>query len=144
MKQTTSWGEESVVGHYQQKVILPNLTRLVAPKKGEVILDLGCGEGYFAKKFAHDGARVIGVDNSKKLIALAQKNAGPNEEYHVWSADDLHSLKDGGVDKITIILAIQNMDNAHAVIKECARVLKINGQLFIVMNHPAFRIPQAS
>lgn len=144
MKKDTSWGGESVVGHYQQKVILPNLTRLVAPKKGEVILDIGCGEGYFAKKFAGDGARVIGVDSSKRLITLAQKTAGKNEEYHAWSADELPSLKDASVDKITVILAAQNMDNLHSVFKECRRVLKPEGRLYMVMNHPAFRIPKAS
>lgn len=144
MKKTTSWDEESVVGHYQQKVILPNLTRLIAPKNGEIILDIGCGEGYFSKKFARDGAQVIGVDNSKKLIEIAKKTAAGNEEYHAWSADELHSLNNNFFDKATIILAIQNMDKAHSVLKECYRVLKPSGRLYIVMNHPAFRVPKAS
>ncbi len=144
MKKSTSWGGESVVGHYQQHVILPNLTRLIAPKKGELIVDLGCGEGFFAKKFAHDGAQVIGFDVSKELIEKAKETAGKNEEYHVGSAERLPLLKNSAADKITIILAIQNMDNAHAVLKECHRILKPGGRLYIVMNHPAFRVPKAS
>ena len=144
MKKDTSWGAESVVGHYQQKVILPNLTRLVAVKKGELVLDLGCGEGYFAKRFARDGARIIGVDNSKDLIEKAKESKNSNEEYYVGSADKLKMVRDASVDKITIILAFQNMDNAHTVAKECRRVIKPGGRIYIVMNHPAFRVPKAS
>src|SRR5258706_187881 len=111
MKKDTSWGGESVVGYYQQHVILPHLTRLVAPKKGEHIVDLGCGEGYFTKKFAHDGAKVTGVDISKELIAKAKESKNSNEEYYVGSAENLKHITDHVADKVTIILAIQNMNN---------------------------------
>ena len=36
------------------------------------------------------------------------------------------------------------MENVQGVFNECGRVLKENGKLFLVMNHPAFRIPKAS
>lgn len=144
MKKSTSWDEESVVGFYQKEVILPNLIRLLQIKKGENLLDLGCGEGYFSRAFAKIGARVTGVDNSKKLIELAKKTASKNEEYYAWSADDLRSLKDASFDKATVVLTIQNIDNIHQVFAECRRVLKTGGRLYLVMNHPAFRIPKAS
>ncbi len=144
MKKDTGWGEEAVVGYYQKEVILPNLHRLVAPEKDEVILDLGCGEGFFAKKFARSGAEIIGVDVSKKLIAAAQRTAGKNEKYHVGSAADLAFIRNSSVDKILFILSLQNMDNAHLVLKECHRVLKPEGRMFFVLNHPAFRVPKAS
>lgn len=132
------------MGYYQKGVILPNLHRLAAPKKRETILDLGCGNGYFAKKFAAAGAEVIGVDIAAELIAEARKTAGKNEEYHVGSAEKLDFLRNSGVDKILLVLAIQNMDNIHKVLRECHRVLKPEGKMFIVMNHPAFRVPKAS
>jgi ubiquinone/menaquinone biosynthesis C-methylase UbiE len=143
MKKDTSWGSESVVGYYQKNVILPHLT-LVAPKKGEMIVDLGCGEGYFAKKFAHDGASIIGVDVSKYLIDKAKESKNSNEEYYVGSAENLKHITDHVADKVTIILAIQNMNNVHAVLKECHRVMKPGAKLYMVMNHPAFRVPKAS
>jgi len=140
----TSWEQESVIGFYQEQVILPNLLRLVYPKAGEVILDIGAGEGYFAKAFAKSGAEVIGVEISKKLVERAKKTAGKNEKYFAGSADDLTFLKSGLADKAMIILAIQNFDNVHAVFAEAKRVLKPGGKLIIVMNHPAFRIPKHS
>ena len=53
-------------------------------------------------------------------------------------------IEDKRVDKISIILAIQNIENLAGTLSECSRILKQNGKLFIVMNHPAFRIPQKS
>ena len=142
MKQNTSWGEEYVFGEYQKELILPNLLRLLDIKKDEVILDLACGQGFFSREFAKAGAKVIGVDISKELIEIAKKNRGVT--YYVASADKLTFLKNQSVDKITIVLAIQNIENAHGVFAECQRVLKPNGKLLLVMNHPAFRIPKES
>ncbi|HQL12188.1 MAG TPA: hypothetical protein PK507_04160 [bacterium] len=36
---------------YQNKVILPNILRLLDIRPGNEILDLGCGTGFFANEF---------------------------------------------------------------------------------------------
>lgn len=148
MKKDTSWGKFAQwyqellqkEGSYQKEVILPNLSRVLAIKKGEVILDLACGEGFFSREFAKQGAKVIGADISKELIGLAKKHFPKTIEFHVGPADNLAFLKSGSVDKIVIVLAIQNIENYNGVLKECFRVLKNGGSLFMVLNHPAFRI----
>lgn len=139
----TSWGKTYHWGEYQRDLILPNLLRLLNIKKGEAILDLGCGPGFFAKEFAQLGARVWGVDISKELIKFARANA-PAVDFYDGSADDLGFLEDNSVDKITVILAIQNIENVTGFFSECQRILKKGGKIFLVMNHPAFRIPKAS
>lgn len=143
MKKDTSWGKSFVVGEYQKELILPNLLRLLEIKKGEVILDIGCGPGFFANEFAKKGAKVIGVDVAKDLIELAKKSVS-GAEFIVGAAENLGFLKNKSVDKITLVLAIQNIDNVHKVFAECQRVLKPGGKIFIVMSHPAFRVPKAS
>jgi trans-aconitate methyltransferase len=45
---------------------------LLAPKAGERILDLGCGDGALTEKIAQRGARVVGIDSSPEFIAAAQ------------------------------------------------------------------------
>src|SRR5262249_6978810 len=45
---------------------------LLAPRAGERILDLGCGDGALTKRLADLGADVIGVDASPEMVAAAQ------------------------------------------------------------------------
>lgn len=135
---------------FQKNVLMPNLIRIVEPKKGMMILDLACGQGYFARAFHQNGAKVIGYDISKELIALAlekEKKRKEGEEkiqFHVTPADSLPFLQDGTIDVITIVLALQNIENILGVFAECSRVLKSGGRLVMVINHPAFRIPKRS
>ncbi|MDD5152482.1 MAG: class I SAM-dependent methyltransferase [Candidatus Pacebacteria bacterium] len=129
---------------YQTKVILPNLVRAMSIKKGARVLDLACGQGFFSRAFALEGAEVAGVDISKELIALAQKQSPKEIRYFVRAADDLGVFQDGYFEKITIVLSLQNIEAPHKVFKECARILAPGGKLFIVLNHPAFRIPKES
>jgi len=158
MKKETSWGSVSEwyndllntsSDSYQKNVILPNLLRLVDPKKNMTILDLACGQGYFSHAFAEKGAEVIGSDISKELIGLANKVNDGNKDsnkpkFYVSPADNISFIKDSSIDTITIVLALQNIENLADTIKECSRVLKNGGKLFIVLNHPTFRIPENS
>jgi ubiquinone/menaquinone biosynthesis C-methylase UbiE len=129
---------------YQANVILPNILRALDIKKGRVILDLACGQGFFTRQFHEAGAKVIGVDISRKMIELAKKNSPKEIEYHVAPAHRLGFIKDGSIDVVTIILGIQNIENINDVFKEVSRVLRKNGRMFIAMNHPAFRVLKKS
>lgn len=148
----TSWGNVADwyndlpenKGSYQKEVILPNLMRTMNIKKGDVVLDLACGTGFFAREFFKMGGKVIGIDISPELIEIAKKNSPKEIEYLASSADNLNEIKNGSIDKIAVILAIQNIENISGVFSECKRVLKDGGKMFLVMNHPSFRIPKKS
>jgi ubiquinone/menaquinone biosynthesis C-methylase UbiE len=152
MKRDTSWENVAEWYHgllegdkdsYQRKVILPNSLRLLEIKKGQIVLDLACGEGFFPGHFKAAGASVIGVDASSKLIEIARKN-NPEIKFHIAPAHKLGFLKNSSVDSIAIILALQNIENAKEVLSECRRVLKEGGKLLLILNHPAFRVPKES
>lgn len=157
----TSWGHVADWYHallaegkdtYQKEVILPHLLRLLSIKKGERIIDLACGQGFFSRALYAHGAYVIGVDVAPELIERARQETArisPKAEvralsFEVASADNLSFIAPASVDKVVIVLAIQNIANAHRVFAECARILKPKGSVYIVLNHPVFRIPQSS
>ena len=51
-----------------------DLLNLLEPKKGEKILDLGCGTGQLTNLIASSGADVSGLDMSPNMINIAKKN----------------------------------------------------------------------
>lgn len=139
------WYDENIEkeGSYQKDLILPNIIRLMSIKKDEKILDIACGQGFFSREFARAGGLVSAFDISPQLINIA-KNRENNLKinYSISSSDKMFSFKDNTFDKATIILAIQDIEKLGETMSEASRVLKNGGELFMVINHPTFRIPK--
>ncbi len=153
MKKTTSWNKvagwydsllEDGKETYQSAVILPNLLRVLEIHPGEKILDLACGQGFFSRAFHTAGARVIGIDISRKLIEFAKKNTPQNIEYYKASVAKIPMVPEGSMDKVVMVLAAQNIENIEGAFYEASRTLKRGGTFSIVLNHPAFRIMKGS
>lgn len=51
------------------------ISRLVPPEKQTQLLDIGCGPGIYAEKFAALGYQVTGVDYSRRSLAYARDSA---------------------------------------------------------------------
>ncbi len=151
-KKETSWGkvadwyDDMVLSDdsYQKTLILPNLLKAMEIKKGQKILDIGCGQGFFANEFSKAGAVVTGIDVSHELIEKAKKNSSKFINYFVSNADNLLNIENGTFDKIVSVLAIQNIENLGRTFSEMSRVLNPKGEVFLVINHPSFRVPQKS
>ncbi len=152
-KKKTSWGHVATwygdllgaqADTYQSKVILPNIVRMLSIKEGERVLDIACGNGFFSEEFTKLGAQVTGVDIAHELIIDAKKNTNKKITYHVASADRMLGVRDATYDSATIILALQNIENVSGTLSEAYRALLQTGKLYLVMLHPAFRIPRDS
>jgi len=150
----TSW--DNVAGWYDKHVteasdhhkdlIIPEALRILGVKRGQKILDVGCGQGVLCRELSEKGALITGIDSSKKLIDIAQKRSrnDPNISYIVSNAAKMDKLSDGSFDSLVSVLAVQNMDPLQDIAKESARVLNKGGRLLWVLNHPCFRIPRQS
>ncbi|KKU26156.1 MAG: hypothetical protein UX37_C0005G0015 [Microgenomates group bacterium GW2011_GWA2_46_16] len=132
-------------GHYfHEHVILPRLKLMLDPKPGESVIDIGCGQGVYARTLAHN-VNYTGIDSSKELIAEAKKLTNNSQQvYYFADATRGIPVPDASFDHATCILAIQNMKDGAGVIKNISTSLKQSGDLVIVMNHPSFRIPRQS
>lgn len=90
--------------------------------EGNVVLDAGCGEGYYTSAFAEKNT-VCGIDISKDALRYAAKRCS-GCEFAVASIADI-PLKDGAVDCVVSIFAPDSRE-------EFLRVLKNGGRLITV------------
>ncbi|HEX7724817.1 MAG TPA: class I SAM-dependent methyltransferase [Candidatus Paceibacterota bacterium] len=149
----TSWGNvadwydellEESADSFQAKVILPNLSRLMDLRSGTSVLDVACGQGFFSRTFAQTGAKVTACDISPELIEIARSKSTASMEYKVAPADALTFAANESFNIVTIVLALQNIENLQGTFAEVARVLTRGGRAYFVLNHPSFRIPKRS
>ena len=95
----------------------------LAPKPGERILDLGCGDGALTEKIAASGAEAIGVDTSASFLAAAAER-GLDARRMDGEALDF----EGEFDVVFSNAALHWMTRPEKVIAGVHRALKSRGR----------------
>jgi len=96
---------------------------LLAPKPGERILDLGCGEGGLTAKIAARGAAVVGVDASPEQAAACRARG-----IDARVMDGAHLAFDRAFDAVFSNAALHWIKDPDAVIDGVWRALKPGGR----------------
>jgi SAM-dependent methyltransferase len=96
---------------------------LLAPKPGEHILDLGCGDGVLTEKLVAAGAVVLGVDASPEMIAAARAKG---LDAHVMDGQAL--VLGPEFDAVFSNAALHWMLDTHGVAKGVFAALKPGGR----------------
>ena len=111
-----------------------NPTAIAELQAGETVLDLGSGGGidcFVAAKRVGPEGRVIGVDMTDEMLALARTNAGElgatNVEFRKGEIEAL-PVEDGSVDVIISNCVINLSTDKDRVLAEAFRVLKPGGR----------------
>lgn len=105
--------------------------------KGRRVLDVGCGAGVDAARFAKGGAIVMGIDLAPSAVALARANfsqQGLAGEFQVANGEAL-PFEDGLFDLVFAHGVVQYTANPQRLVDECRRVLTPGGlAIFQVYN----------
>lgn len=104
------------------------------PLEGKKLLDLGCGSGYDLITIGLQGAKICGIDASKEMVQIAQKN-NPGGDIRVGLFETI-PFPDHSFDIVISKWALQTSSNIDPIYKEISRVLKPGGQLIYLSGHP--------
>jgi len=132
-------GEEGDLWH--RAIIDPVLLDVLGPVRGLRLLEVACGNGYLARRFAREGARVTAIDASAPIVALAQRREADRPsgvEYRVAQAERLDGLPDAGFDVAVSNMALMDIAAADGAITEVARVVRPGGRFVFSISHPCF------
>src|SRR5580700_9615205 len=129
---------------WHRELIDPTLVALVGEVRGMSLLDLACGNGYLARRFARQGARVVGVDASAPIVALAEgreRREPLGVVYHVSDAGAMPMLAAGSFDVVYSNMALMDMPDIVGPFREVARLLRPRGRFVASICHPCFDVP---
>ena len=100
---------------------------LLAPKPGERILDLGCGDGVLTLKLVEAGASVLGTDADPAMVAAARAK-GLDAEVMDGQRLTFDVGSGGGFDAVFSNAALHWMPDTAAVFAGVHRALKPGGR----------------
>jgi trans-aconitate methyltransferase len=124
MATAQSWDPEGYARHARFVSDLGQpVLELLAPRPGEHILDLGCGDGALTQKLAALGCRVVGVDASAEQVAAAR---ALGLDARVADGEALSFGPE--FDAVFSNAALHWMRDADAVLAGVARALKPGGR----------------
>ncbi len=117
----------------------PATLSLLPDVKGMRVLDAGCGSGTYTELLLGRGAEVIAIDASDGMVEQAQARVGSRAQVlRAEIGQTLDFLADESLDLVLSPLAIDYVENWHAVFSEFYRVLRAPGYLVFSINHPFF------
>ncbi len=123
-EETNEWSVEKYTRHagFVNELGMP-VVALLDPKKGEKILDLGCGEGTLALEIARTGAKVVGVDLNEEMVATAKAKG---LDAFVASATNLPFEEE--FDAVFSNAVLHWVKESRRVVQNIARSLKRGGR----------------
>jgi SAM-dependent methyltransferase len=125
--------ERYVLSHYERPYILSQLPVM----KNCTVLDVGCASGFYSKYCQNQGAKVICIDASQKMVEHTLQLCNGKAEGHVHDmAKPMNFARSSSVDVIICSLILHYLEKWDGVLSEFYRILKEGGKCVISTHHP--------
>lgn len=96
-------------------------------RRGENVLDIGCGDGLYIKYLLGEGCKVTGLDYSKAMLNAARKNLKGLRNCKLILGEFPNIKLNSSYDKIIAIGLLDYVKKVDSSFKEISRLLKRNG-----------------
>lgn len=107
---------------------------------GNMLLDIGCGDGELLLRLKNKYREVWGVDIAKPRISRIQKKISNMPDIHV-KVEDINqrlNFKDTYFDTIIVIAVLEHVFDPFHLIRECHRLLIKGGMLIVEVPNVAW------
>ena len=101
-------------------------------RKGERVLDLGCGAGRFVAALREAGAEPIGVELAEAALERARRNV-PGADLRLVAPDGSLPLGHGEIDLVWCSEVLEHVPDTVGFLTEARRVLKPGGRLLVTV-----------
>lgn len=102
--------------------------QMLSPRKGERLLDLGSGAGYYSIPLKRFGMKVLALDSSPGMLRELEAQG---VETWLGRAEDAPEFQ--RFDSILAAGLLEFVEEPDAVIKKCARILEPGGKLVLLI-----------
>jgi SAM-dependent methyltransferase len=104
---------------------------------GRKVLDIGCGNGYVASRYAREGADTFGIDLTEAAVRLSRQRfdlLGLKGGFATASAEELPFANET-FDCVCSMGVLHHTPDPERAIKEIHRVLKPGGRVILMLYH---------
>jgi SAM-dependent methyltransferase len=131
------WSSTTDEGPYNGFLERPALRSLVPGNlNGATVLDAGCGSGAQAQWLLDQGAEVIGMDISPRMIEEAERRCAGRGRFMVADLAQPLPLEPASLDGITSSLALHYVADWNVPLQSFASALRPGGWAVISLDHP--------
>lgn len=130
------WRHEAITDLVYREDIEPMLQRLIPDDPG-VVMEFGCGEGQWLRWLGARGLGAFGCDRSPQLLREAALS-GP---VVCAALPELSWIRDRTIDIALSVFVLDLIGDVDTFFAETARVVRPDGELIVVINHPGFTAP---
>lgn len=118
----------AAIMNWQNKAMYEATEKLLAPKAGDVLLDIGCGNGYMLGRLSrHVGVALWGTDISEDMLDASRRRLRERRTSFACCSVDEMPLEDGSIDKACTINTVYFWDDLEKAFGEVYRVIKPGG-----------------
>lgn len=118
-------------GQWIGKQEISLLMELMQPKKGTMLLDVGCGTGYFSRKFSDEGLVVSGIEPDPMMINYARKQT--DEINYIEGIVEKLPFEDNSFDYCAAVTSLCFVSEPEKALAEMWRVSR-NGIVLGLLN----------
>jgi 2-polyprenyl-3-methyl-5-hydroxy-6-metoxy-1,4-benzoquinol methylase len=129
------------VGPIQEDPYFAEVCLLMGEVAGQRICDLACGQGRIARFLAAEGASVLGLDLSAKLLQIARRReeAEPlGVEYRQADAGHLQGVVEEAFDGVLCNMALMDIPDLAPTLRSVRHLLRPGGWFIFSILHPCY------